>query len=259
MNALGSRRALGHGLGRSVGAGGGVPSYTWYGVGGWHPSATHPAEAAIDVANVVAAYQPHWGAGTAFARTDAATIGNSYINIANPGTYNAAAGAAPGYNSASGWAWSGNKWLRTLWTPANAQTRSMLAEYSGHNTTGWLCGNLNVETNSRLNIQPYRASARTAYNNGSLIEINNGGTQTGNVGVAGNAGYINGAVQAGSMSYTSGTQLEVYLGCVNNGSAAGFANAGTMSSWVAFAVTLTANQIANIAWGMGVISGRVTI
>lgn len=35
---------------------------TWYGVGAWHASAPYPAEAAILAANVVAAYQPHWGA-----------------------------------------------------------------------------------------------------------------------------------------------------------------------------------------------------
>jgi hypothetical protein len=71
----------------------------------------------IDPARCIAAYQPK----------GAADLAASYINLANPGTYNAAAGVAPGWTAAGGWALTGAQYLLTGITPEADQTWSMIA------------------------------------------------------------------------------------------------------------------------------------
>lgn len=69
----------------------------------------------------VAAYQPK----------GAASLAASYVNLANPGTYDAAPGAAPTL-TADGWSFDGStQWLKTGVTPATDQTWSVLVRFSG--------------------------------------------------------------------------------------------------------------------------------
>ena len=69
--------------------------------------------------NCIAAYQPK----------GAADLAASYVNLANPGTYNAAPGSAPGWDAVNGWKPNGSShYLTTGITPAN--TWSVLVRVS---------------------------------------------------------------------------------------------------------------------------------
>lgn len=77
-------------VGAEVGAGGAAPPATpWYLEGG------------VSAANCIAAYQPK----------GAADIAASYVNLASPGTNDAAPGSAPTFDTATGWYFATNKYL----------------------------------------------------------------------------------------------------------------------------------------------------
>jgi hypothetical protein len=81
-----------------AGQGGGAAPVSWYLAGG------------VSAANVVAAYQP----------IGAASLAASYVNLANPGTYDLTAVAAPTFDTATGWAFDGlTQYLKTGVTPTD--------------------------------------------------------------------------------------------------------------------------------------------
>lgn len=84
---LGSRAAMGYVLGRGAGA----AAAQWWLSGG------------VSAANCVAAYQPK----------GAASLAASYSNLANPGTYDAAPGVAPTFDTATGWTFAAGQYLIT--------------------------------------------------------------------------------------------------------------------------------------------------
>jgi len=59
-----------------------------------------PAFAAADV---LAAYQPAWAAGSIYARSDAASKANSLVNLNDPGTNDGTEVNTPGWTAALGW------------------------------------------------------------------------------------------------------------------------------------------------------------
>lgn len=91
------------------GTGAATTATTWYLAGG------------IDAANCVAAYQPKGAASHAL----------SYVNLANPGTYDAAPGTAPTWDQATGWIFNGtSQYLTTGIVPATDQTWSAVVKFS---------------------------------------------------------------------------------------------------------------------------------
>lgn len=90
--------------------------------GGWWLSG------GIAAANCIAAYQPK----------GAADYAASKVNLANPGTYNAADGNAPGWDATNGWKFDGtNDYLSTGIVPTIDQTWSAFIRFSnGNNEIG---------------------------------------------------------------------------------------------------------------------------
>ncbi len=73
----------------------------------------------IPAANCIAAYQP----------INAASLAASYVNLANPGTNDAAPGVAPGWNKTDGWTFNGlTQYLTTGIIPASGY--SMIIRFS---------------------------------------------------------------------------------------------------------------------------------
>ena len=70
----------------------------------------------INPANCVAAYQAK----------GVADLATSYINLANPGTYNAVVGSAPTWNAYDGWVFGGASYLRTGITGATNVLTSII-------------------------------------------------------------------------------------------------------------------------------------
>ena len=80
-------------------------------------------------ATCVAAYQPK----------DAADLATSYVNLANPGTYNAAPGVAPTLG-ANGWVFNGSTQYLLSGVLINGSTHSVVARFSGATTSNALFG-----------------------------------------------------------------------------------------------------------------------
>jgi hypothetical protein len=79
------------------------------------------------ISGCVAAYQP----------IGAASLAASYVNLANPGTYDASPGTAPTFNASTGWTFNGtSQHLLTGVVPANDQTWSVLVRLSDGATQG---------------------------------------------------------------------------------------------------------------------------
>jgi hypothetical protein len=77
------------------------------------------------------------GCVAAYAAVGAASLAASYVNLQNPGTYDASAGVAPTFAAATGWTFNGTtQYLTTGITPANDQTWSVLVCFSDGATQG---------------------------------------------------------------------------------------------------------------------------
>ena len=101
-----------------MGGGGATP---WYLAGG------------VPLVNCVAAYQP----------IGAADLASSYINLANPGTYDAAPGTAPSFAAATGWTFNGtDQYLNSGVVPSlNPNSWSALVRFSDYGASvRWLFG-----------------------------------------------------------------------------------------------------------------------
>ena len=106
--------------------GGAAPVIPWYLSGG------------VAAANCIAAYKS----------IGAASLAASYINLANPGTYDLtvhAAGTAPNFNTVTGWQFvaAGPDALNTGYVPGNTVNRSIIARISGATVdaaTRGICG-----------------------------------------------------------------------------------------------------------------------
>lgn len=57
----------------------------------------------------------------------AADLAASYVNLANPGTYDAAAGVAPTFNAATGWEFTGTQYLTTGGLDADDKPMTIIA------------------------------------------------------------------------------------------------------------------------------------
>jgi len=74
----------------------------------------------VSAANAVAVYQP----------IGAASLAASYVNLANPGTYNAAPGVAPTWASATGWTFNGTTQYLDIGSPiTGTEARTIIARY----------------------------------------------------------------------------------------------------------------------------------
>lgn len=220
---LGSRARLGGPLGSGRGSGV-VP---WYLAGG------------ISAANCVAAYQPK----------GAASLAASYVNLVSPGTYDAAPGVAPTWAAGTGWTFNGSsQYLATGVIPVGT-TWSAFIQFSNRTSGGnrWLFGVLGGAL--AFGVVPALFSGFIQYYNGNSV-LGSAAVASGNLGVAGLVGYLNGtssgSITSGSPTYTQG----VFIGALNS--------AGTPQSYIAcnvqavaiFNSTLTPAQVAILAVAM---------
>lgn len=100
MLVLGARGATGYVLGRGAGS-----AANWWEAGG--------------ATNCVAAYQPK----------GAASLAASYVNLANPGVFDAAPGVAPTWDAATGWSFNGSTQYLRSGVPGSAAV-SFLMRFS---------------------------------------------------------------------------------------------------------------------------------
>jgi hypothetical protein len=94
----------------------------WSGIDWW-------LSGGIASAGVLAAYQPK----------NAASLADSYINLANPGTYDAFAGSAPTWDATNGWKFGVGKYLRTGIVPTTNYSAICLFS-NGDGSSAYLFG-----------------------------------------------------------------------------------------------------------------------
>jgi hypothetical protein len=174
--------------------GSGAPAVPWYLAAGVTP---------------VAAYQPMF----------AADLAASYVNLANPGTNNAAPGVAPTFDTQRGWIFNGTtQHLITGLVPTAGW--SMLILFRDNQQVGTIAGMRNTGTcQIRIIDDPVTG---VTYANGGLVTVAPV-LVSGFLAVAGQQGYRNGVAEGAAISAWSGTATNaIWIG--------GYSVTGTLTS-----------------------------
>lgn len=194
----------------------------------------------INPADCVAAYAPRGAASQAA----------SYVNLANPGTYDCGTTSAPGWNSDDGWVFTGTNQsiFNALIIPAT-QNWSVICEFSDLTNDGILfgCGNYGGKY---FMIQPNNSDLFCRFLNGSGVGLSVPPRVTsGIVGMAGNKAYVNGVQVAGDIPDLSvAITNSLYIGCRNMGAQMDFV-AVKMRRFAVYNVVLTPEQMLALAYG----------
>lgn len=210
---------------------GGVAATPWYLKGG------------VALADCVAAYQPK----------GATSLAASYINLANPGTNNAAAGEAPSFDAATGWTFNGSsQWLATSINAAAGQTIIVRFSDVANNAAadaGTLFGAFHSA--GRLFVGVARTAnnyAQYGYGNTAGVSVAPGLT-SGVLALNSAAGYRNGAAEY-TPTGTFTTASPVYIGVIRiSGTSYSLLN-GKIQAAALYNTILTAPQVAAITTAM---------
>jgi len=141
----------------------------------------------------------------------AASLAASYVNLANPGTYDAAPGTAPAFATETGWTFGSNRYLTTGVTPG--QNWSMLVQFleSADTNGGIVAGSLNGS--NRFWIWPANTDTSHNWGHGGDLSVD-GRLRAGVAVLSGPTAYLNGQVE-GTISAGSYTFAPIFIGCVN--------------------------------------------
>lgn len=130
----------------------------------------------------------------AYSPVGAADLAASYVNLQNPGTYNAAPGVAPSFNTSTGWTFNGtSQWLSTGYVmPRTGTYLFRYANASGTDgrhgalyltvtprffgTRYWENGGGSVTAGTSTTLGVIGASSKTAYHNGASVGTISAGT-----------------------------------------------------------------------------------
>lgn len=207
-----------------------------------HAAAAAAAPAWWEVAGktCVAAYQAK----------GAADYATSLVNLANPGTNDAAEGVAPGWSIATGWVFSGSEYLLSGAVPTS-QASSMLVQFSDGPTSGFavMCGQLLLYT-AAVGLSGCWGGANSIYWNGtdgvSLLRAPE--LVSGNLAYAGLYAYRDGVAESGSFeSGWAGTFSNIQIGGSVSGQEAW---AGKVHAYAFYSDTLTAGEVATVSSAM---------
>lgn len=169
-------------------------------------------EGGVSAANCIAAYQPK----------GAADIATSYVNLANPGTYDALAmTGAPTFDTATGWTFNGSNQSVTTRVIPNTGW-SMIVRYSNRPVAGNkpVCGGGGTTggANSRLGIYAPIGGTSVRYDYGNTQTTGAVLPSAGVIGITAAYGYIDGSPDvATGGAFTAGGGYEIYAGANNDG------------------------------------------
>lgn len=185
----------------------------------------------------------------AYAAKGAADLASSYINLANPGTYNASPGVAPIFSGADGWTFNGStQYLTTGITPSNNQAWSIIARFSDVPATA----------TNRCLIGSAGPGAAAPYfgliprwSDGNAYYLNSGFLSktpkaNGVMAFAGNVAYHNGSAESGTITTVAGTPYTLFIAARNEGGMAAAFLSGKIQALAIYSTTLTAGEVATI-------------
>lgn len=174
---------------RGVALGGGSGETPWWLAGG------------ISAGDVVAAYQAK----------GAASLAASYVNLANPGTYDLTTSAAPTWDAATGWTFDGTALLDTGLVPVHDAWTIVARFANGSGSYHELCGVVANSPNRFFTLVPRNDSTRT-YASGDKTTSVLGALGSGVMGLAGYKGYYNGTHEATVASGTATITATIKIG-----------------------------------------------
>jgi len=194
----------------------------------------------------VAAYQPK----------GASSLAASYVNLANPGTYDAAPGVAPTLD-ASGWVFDGSARLNSGVIPDNNQTWSAVVRYSSFSLAADYQTIFGINTGGATPAVFAITLGRSAdnnvyYENGSYVPKPISPAAA-TLAIAANLAYRNGIDEGVTVSPVVGAWTEgVQIGCVLNIASSLYARffVGNIQALAIYNTTLTAPQIAAVSAAM---------
>ncbi|HUS95786.1 MAG TPA: hypothetical protein VMX97_03500, partial [Hyphomicrobiaceae bacterium] len=189
---------------------------------------------------VWAAYQPK----------GAANLAASYVDLSGNGN-NTGPGVAPTWDAVNGWEFNGTtQYLLTAFIAQSDQSQSMIVQGALLNTNAnYICGSREIAVNYNFRLSLYYSNLVSCANGGAVTVAP--GIMSGNIAVAGNQGYRNGAPQGGAIGGWAGASTTpVVIGALNKG--------GVIERWCkcyvySFALydcILTAPQVAAVAAAM---------
>lgn len=210
-----------------LGAGGRRADESWWLSGGVSPS------------DVVAAYQPR----------GAASLAASYVNLANPGMYDAIQVIAPTLE-ATGWGFDSNSWLNVPYPAPYDQSHSVLVRYTTPAlSNNFLCGRTPGSGQYAISLRSSANPNPVFWNGGGLFRTV--GT-SGVIGISGNLAFVGGVQQSGTIP-TNPAVVGAYgygIGAANNNGSRLLAWTGTIAAIAIYSTTLTAPQVAAISAAM---------
>lgn len=191
----------------------------------------------------IAVYQPKGAASQAA----------SYVNLANPGTNDAAPGVAPSWSSA-GWAFNGSDQYLTTGITAQDDKWSMLIRLSGAPTSG-LAAVIGYRDVFSTKFQLWSSLFGSVGYENNQDTTQSPGLATGVISMAAQTGYRDGIQDVvGGAPYATGAGTNtVYVGCCNNN--------GTASWFAAFtciAVAIWNTSTGHATW-MPAVSAAVAL
>ncbi len=196
----------------------------------------------IALANCVAAYQPK----------GAADLAASKINLAHPGTNDAAAGTNPSFATATGWTFltASSQYLTTGITPLSGY--SMIVAFDGviaNDTGNCLVGALDGNGSNRFYLLAGRTNGAftgTVYGIGGIA--NTASVLSGTLAIAGQNGYKNGSIDT---AVSTGTFPIIAINIGRTGYSGFYAYASaTIQAMSIYSVTITAPQILALSTAM---------
>lgn len=196
------------------------------------------------------------GCLVAYDAIGASSLADSYVNEANPGTYNAAPGVAPSWASGTGWTFNGTTHYLTTGLVPPSVNMTVLVRYSGGvaSGTGYLYGTFNSTYGQLLR---YYTAGFIRYRNGSAPFDGSAFVSSAVVGVAGPKAYKNGVDEGITLGQEGVSPLAIYLGCLDNN---GTPTAHAVSNIQAVAIysgTLNAAEVAAITANMNALPNYV--
>lgn len=191
----------------------------------------------IPASAIVGAYEP-WAA---------LDLGSSYINLANPGTYDCTVPVnAPDLND--GWefvgTFAGHEYLDTGITPGTDWT--MIVGFRAVTGTSETAAGLADDADTRFHVTPSSGGNRV-YGFGQDVSVS-GNVTEGVMGIANHQGYLNGTADGGTSGAWSGAPSNsIYVGALNVGGGDSNNFGGIVTHVYIYNTTLTADQIAAVS------------
>lgn len=184
----------------------------------------------------------------AYRPAGASDLANSYVNLANPGTYNASVGlGAPDWSAGTGWQFNGsNQSLTTNYDMPSDSSYTIIVKFSGITNTGVLLYNWGL-TSRQIRLQPDNGSDAVVYALASTAVTKSPAMTDGILAIAGAKGFRNGTAEV-SLQNSGGSDPGVLkIACARDNS---LVLAGYIQDFGYYASVLSDETIADISDAM---------